>query len=184
MLKLEVIGNLGADCEVKDSNGSKFVTFRVAHTEKFRQQDGKEITSTSWVDVTYNKTDSAVLPFLKQGVKVYVRGNAHLRAYPSKKDKCWKAGVTIAATEIELCGGSSDDVPRQLTDAETGAIYDVTKWYWANAETKGMKKNDMKLLLDNKGREYGMNSQGFVAPVPENVEQENEQVQNSEAQPK
>ena len=42
MFKVEMIGNLGADCEVKDSNGSKFVTFRLAHTEKYKQQDGRE----------------------------------------------------------------------------------------------------------------------------------------------
>ena len=32
MLKVEIIGNLGADAEIKEANGSKFVTMRVAHT--------------------------------------------------------------------------------------------------------------------------------------------------------
>ena len=31
MLKAQVIGNLGADAEVKSSNGKQFVSFRVAH---------------------------------------------------------------------------------------------------------------------------------------------------------
>ena len=35
MFKVEVIGNLGADAQVKDANGTKFITFRVAHTEKW-----------------------------------------------------------------------------------------------------------------------------------------------------
>ena len=35
MIKLEIIGNLGADAEVKVYNGNKFVTFRVAHTDKW-----------------------------------------------------------------------------------------------------------------------------------------------------
>ena len=34
MLKIEVIGNLGAAAEVKSNNGENFVTFRVASTNK------------------------------------------------------------------------------------------------------------------------------------------------------
>lgn len=33
MIRLEIVGNLGADAEIKDYNGSKFVSFRVAHSE-------------------------------------------------------------------------------------------------------------------------------------------------------
>ena len=35
MLKCEIIGNLGADAEVKEANGSKFVAMRVAHSSKW-----------------------------------------------------------------------------------------------------------------------------------------------------
>ena len=164
MFKVELIGNLGADCEVKDSNGSKFVTFRLAHTEKYKQQDGREVVDTSWIDVTYNKTDSGLLPYLKQGVKVFVRGNAHLRVYSSKKDRCMKAGLTIAAMEIELCGGASDEVPRQLIDPDTGALIDVSKWYWCGVDTKAMKKDEVKELIDKNGAIYVMNKGGFVKP--------------------
>lgn len=164
MFKVEMIGNLGADCEVKDSNGSKFVTFRLAHTEKYKQQDGREVVDTSWIDVTYNKTDSGLLPYLKQGVKVFVRGNAHLRVYSSKKDRCMKAGLTIAAMEIELCGGASDEVPRQLIDPNTGALVDITKWYWCTADTKSMKKDEVRELIDKNGTIYEMGKTGFVRP--------------------
>lgn len=183
MIKVELIGNLGADCEVKDSNGSKFVTMRIAHTEKYKAQNGNDVETTTWVDVTFNNTESKILPYLKAGVKVFVRGNAHLRVYSSKKDRCMKAGLTIAATEIELCGGSSELVPRQLIDPDTAAVYDVSKHYWVNADTKGMKKEDLKLLVDAKGNEYGMNKGGFVLPRPaEESQGENEQVAETQAQ--
>jgi len=35
MMKLEVIGNLGANAERKSQNGRAFVQFNVAHSEKF-----------------------------------------------------------------------------------------------------------------------------------------------------
>ena len=179
MLKAELIGNLGADCEVKEANGSKFVTMRIAHSEKFKQANGQEVETTTWVDVTWNKTDSAILPYLKAGVKVFVRGYLSTRVYSSKKDRQMKAGVTIAATEIELCGGSSELVPRQLIDPADNKIYDVTKWYWIDADTKSMKKDDLRLLIDTAGNEYGMNKGGFVLPRPEeNQENPEEQAQS------
>lgn len=182
MFKVEMIGNLGADCEVKDSNGSKFVTFRLAHTEKYKQQDGREVVDTSWIDVTYNKTDSGLLPYLKQGVKVFVRGNAHLRVYSSKKDRCMKAGLTIAAMEIELCGGASEDVPRQLIDPNTGALVDVTKWYWCNVDTKAMKKDEVRELIDKNGAIYEMAKTGFVKPKAVEQPQGEEQTEQTEQQ--
>ena len=158
MLKAELIGNLGADCEVKEANGSKFVTMRIAHSEKFKQANGQEVETTTWV---------------------FVRGYLSTRVYSSKKDRQMKAGVSIAATEIELCGGSSELVPRQLIDPSDNKIYEVTKWYWIDADTKSMKKDDLRLLIDKAGNEYGMNKGGFVLPRPEeNQENPEEQAQS------
>lgn len=166
MLKCEIIGNLGADAEVKEANGNKFVTFRVANTTKWTDQRNETHESTIWVDCTYSNVESKVIQFLKSGVKVYVRGNASLRVYSSQKNRMMMAGLQIAAQEIELCGGSSDEVPRQLVDPDTSAIVNVTKWYWTDIDTKGMKKDDLKLLVDTKGNQYGMNKGGFIKPVP------------------
>ena len=79
MFKVEIIGNLGADCEIKESNGSKFVTMRIAHTTSYVKDDGSKQESTIWVDVTLNNAESKVIPYLKQGVRVFVRGNGSLR---------------------------------------------------------------------------------------------------------
>ena len=62
MLKCEIIGNLGADAEVKESNGSKFVAMNVAHTSRWTDQAQKTHEQTEWVDVTCNNVDSKVLP--------------------------------------------------------------------------------------------------------------------------
>lgn len=175
MLKGEIIGNLGADCEVKVSDGNKFVTMRVAHSEKIKKEDGTEVTKTQWIDVTWNKTDSPLLSYLKAGVKVFVRGYVDARVYSSKKDRMMKAGLKIAATEIELCGGSSELVPRELIDPETNQIFEVSKWYWVDRDNKAMKKDDLLLLVDKQGHEYGMNKAGFVLPRPEDTEQADEE---------
>lgn len=178
MLKVELIGNLGADVEVKESNGSKFATFRIADTSRYKTQSGEDKEVTNWIDCSYNNVESKVLPYLKAGVKVFVRGNASLRVYSSKKDRCMKAGLQVSVQEIELCGGNNDTVPRQIIDPENGQIFDTAKYYWCNASTKGMKKDDLKLLVDARGNQYAMNNQGFVAPVPDQTDEEAEGSEN------
>ena len=174
MIKVEVIGNLGADCEVKSSNGNKFGACRVAHTEKYTDAQGQVHESTMWVDVVIPDAENKVIPYLKAGVKVFVRGNASLRVYSSQKDRCMKAGLTINAREIELCGGSSDAVPRQVIDPTNGQLFDVTKCYWIEKETKGMEKSDLVDITDARGGRYKMDSFGFVHPVIVDSESEKE----------
>lgn len=161
-----VIGNLGADAEVAESNGKKFVTLSIADSRKFKDANGNEVTQTTWIDAIISNVDHPVLPFLKQGVKVCVYGNISLRVYSSKKDRMMKAGATIHVLSIELCGGSSDDVPRQVIDPATGQVFDVTKHYWVNRDNSKMKKEEIYQLIDQRGRQFNMNKAGFVVPVP------------------
>lgn len=182
MLKVEIIGNLGADAEVKESNGSKFVSFRVAHTNKWNTSAGEKRESTSWIDCTMNNVESKVIPYLKSGVKVYVRGSANLRLYSSPTEKQMKAGLNVAVSEVELCGGQSELVPRQLILPETGQLVDVTKHYWCNLDTKKMKANECVQLIDKRGNSYALAKGGWVTPVtPEEVQQAEENADANQA---
>lgn len=183
MLKAEMIGNLGADAEVKSGDGYSFVSMRVANTEKWKDEAGQDHTDTQWIDVAWNKTDSELLKYLKAGTKVYVRGFLRTRVYSSLKDRKMKAGVTINATEIELCGGSSDTVPRQLIIPETGDIVEVAKYYQANVDTKGWKKGDTGYLVDKAGNQYTLVKDGWVAPIPvaEEAPQEEQPTQDTQS---
>lgn len=172
MLKVEIIGNLGADAEVKESNGAKFITMRIAHSESWTDAQGNKQERTTWVDAIINGTESKVLPYLRQGQKVYVRGNASLRVYSSPKEKRMKAGLTINVWEIELLGGITDAVPRQIIDPADGRIYDVQKYYWINRDNKTMKKDEVYMMCDAKGVPFQMDKQGFVAPyIPDDNDQ-------------
>lgn len=166
MFRVEIIGNLGADASVMESNGSKFVTMRIAHTDAYKDDAGNKHEKTVWIDATMNDAETKLLPYLKQGVKVFVRGNGSLRVYSSPKDRCMKAGLTVSVREIELVGGSSDEVPKQVIDPSTGTLFDTQKYYWINRDNKDMKKDEVMTLVDSRGGEYVMNKQGFVS-VPQ-----------------
>jgi len=40
MIKLQIVGNLGADCIQKEVNGKTVINFNVAHHEKFKDSQG------------------------------------------------------------------------------------------------------------------------------------------------
>lgn len=163
MIKLQVIGTLGADAELKVVEGSKFTTFRVAHNDSWTDQIGMEHTSTQWIDATLNDHPK-VAEYLKRGTQVFIEGYPSFRVYSSPKDKCMKAGVTIRVQKIELLGGRVDEIPRQLFD-ESGVIYNVNKHYNI-PPVEGMPT----ILIDKQGRHYGIDENGWVYPAPPEVE--------------
>lgn len=158
MLKIQVIGNLGADAELHQSNGSEFISFRVAHTETITR-NGVQTDSVTWVDVTMNGNGGQLLQYLKRGAKVYVDGNAVLRVYSSKKDRCMKAGVTCFARTVELCGGSSDIVPRELI-TQDGILLRVNKYFHIEEP-----QYFNQIVFDKNMNQYATNENGWVLPV-------------------
>lgn len=108
MLKVELIGNLGADAEVKAVNGSEFISMNIAHNEK-----RGEIEKTIWCSVSLPIVYKNALPYLKKGARVFVRGDLGLRVYSSSVSRQYEAGVNIYAKEMEIClyateGGNND----------------------------------------------------------------------------
>lgn len=114
MIKIEVIGNLGADAQLQMVNGNKFVSFRVANTDAWTDKQTGEIKkSTQWISCSLNGDGGALTQYLKKGAKVFVRGNAQIVIYSSPKTHQMEAGVNLFVREIELCGGSKEENQQQ-----------------------------------------------------------------------
>ena len=109
MLNLQVIGNLGSDAVVKENNGKKFVTFNVAHTDKYTNEQGMKHEKTTWVSCIWNGDGGRILPYLTKGACVFAQGPAELRVFDSAKDHCKKAGVSIRIQHLELVGGKKEE---------------------------------------------------------------------------
>lgn len=120
MIKIEVIGNLGADAQVQTHNGNKFVSFRVANTDSWSDKTTGEIhKETQWISCTLNGDGGSLTSYLKRGVKVFLRGNAQFVVYSSPKTKRMEVGVNLFVREIELCGGSKEIPSAPTPDVTT-----------------------------------------------------------------
>lgn len=109
MFKIEVIGNLGADAETRVSNGATYVAFRVAHTIKSVDMlSGEVVREAVWVSCSKAGECTNLMPFLRKGTKVFVRGNAQLKVYTGH-DGMQHAGINLFVHELELCGSQVGD---------------------------------------------------------------------------
>lgn len=116
MFKCTIIGNLGKDAVVKNSQFGEFVSLTIAHTEKYTDRQGVQREQTVWVSGTINWNASRLLPYLKKGVKVYAYGNLKQRIYvDGNGNHCISNDLNIS--DFALCGGDrpteqkGDDAP-------------------------------------------------------------------------
>ena len=114
MLKAEIIGNLGADAVKNQGNDGTYISFRVAHSTTYTNRNSGEVTkNTTWVSCTMNGDGGNLLPYLKSGEKVYVRGNLSSRIFVGH-DGQRHAGLNISVTEIELVGSTAKFPPQEV----------------------------------------------------------------------
>lgn len=164
MLKTTVIGYLGADALVQNSNGKEFTTIRVAHTSKWTDASGTVHEETTWVDCIMNGAGK-VNEFLKKGQLVYVSGSTSLRVYSSAKDRCMKAGLTINVQSIELLGAKSDDMPTVLYRKDTGEEVKVKRFYHSEQCVQARDTDPATALVSKNGKEYQASATGWITAV-------------------
>lgn len=102
MLKVEIIGNLGADAISRANDKGKYLTFDIAHTDYFRDANGERVERTDWVSCSYNGGER-VAEYLKKGAKVFARGRLSVRTYRSNSGE-WRAGLQCFVDDLVLCG--------------------------------------------------------------------------------
>lgn len=96
--KVMLIGNLGADPEVRQAGQSQVANFRMACTESWTDQSGQKQERTEWITiVAWRKQAEIAQRFLRKGSRVYVEGKLQTRSWEDKN-----GGGKRYATEV-LC---------------------------------------------------------------------------------
>ena len=108
MIKLQVIGNLGKDCIVKEVNGKTVINFSVAHSERFKDSQGNQKERTTWVECAYWTDKTAVAPYLTKGKTVYAEGTPEADAYTNKEGQA-AATLRMRVQNLQLLGGNSGE---------------------------------------------------------------------------
>ncbi len=118
MIKLQIIGNLGKDCIVKEVNGRKVINFSVAHTERYKDSMGNQKERTTWVECAYWNEKTNVSEYLTKGRTVYAEGTPEADAYTNKEGQA-SATLRMRVQNLQLLGGNQQDPNQQNTAGTT-----------------------------------------------------------------
>lgn len=96
--KVQLIGNLGMDPEMKEiKNGKKMAKFSLATNETYRNGSGEKVTETQWHNlVAWGRNAEVIEKFLKKGSEVAISGKLVHRNYNDKE------GNKKYFTEVEV----------------------------------------------------------------------------------
>ena len=103
--RVQLIGNLGSDPEVKEFNGDrKMARFSIATNESYKNNDGKKVEETQWHNVVaWGKTAEIVEKYLKKGKEVAIEGKLIHRSYDDQNGN--KKYVTeVVVNELLMLG--------------------------------------------------------------------------------
>ena len=107
--KVTLIGNLGADPEVRSTNnGSRVATLSLATSRQWTDQKGEKQEKTEWHRVICWNNKGFMLAdlaekYMKKGDKVYIEGRIEYRTWEDK-EKQTRYTTEIIAREIILLG--------------------------------------------------------------------------------
>jgi single-strand DNA-binding protein len=104
--KVMIIGNLGADPEMRyTANGSAVTTFNVATNESWTDQSGERRERTEWFSVvTWNRLAETCAQYLTKGRSVYVEGRLQTRSWDGQ-DGLKHYKTEVVAETVRFLGG-------------------------------------------------------------------------------
>jgi len=112
--KVLLVGNLGRDAEIRNTNGgTQVASLRLATTDRQKSASGEWTDHTEWHSVVcFGKLAELMDRFGKKGKQLYVEGRIQTREYTDKDgNKRWS--TEVIANEIRLLGGARDDAQGQ-----------------------------------------------------------------------
>ncbi len=112
--KVILIGNLGADPELRYTPGGRAVAnFRMATSRSWNTKDGEKKEETEWHRiVAWDKLAEIIGEYLKKGSPVYVEGRLQTRSWEDQSG-VKRYSTEIVALEMKMLG------QRQGTGSET-----------------------------------------------------------------
>jgi single-strand DNA-binding protein len=111
--KVILIGNLGANPEMRNTQGGQTVAnLRIATTERWTDKNGQKQEATEWHRVVvWGKQAEIAGQYLTKGRQIYVEGSIRTRQWQDQQGQK-RYSTEIVARNFQMIGGRSDS-PRE-----------------------------------------------------------------------
>lgn len=108
-----------ANVQVRDFQGSRFATVRLASSEKYKDRSGNECEDTLWLDASVSGNAVAfVEQYVGKGDLVFVEGRLKSRSY-TDRDGNERTAFEIRCQSIQLIQKKADPAAKPSTSAPT-----------------------------------------------------------------
>ncbi len=107
--KVILVGNLGADPELRSTgSGTAVTSVRIATTERFKDKDGQWTDRTEWHNVVvWGRTAETLHQYAKKGKQLYVEGRLQTRKWQDK-DGADRYSTEVVADVVRFLGGAGE----------------------------------------------------------------------------
>jgi len=105
--QITVSGNVGADPEINDVNGTKVANFSIAVNENYKDKSGNKVENTHWFRVEAwdgkqgGLVSNIIEPYVKKGSTVLIQG------FPTQEKYTDKDGNEKRSFKVKLAGAGS-----------------------------------------------------------------------------
>lgn len=134
--KATLIGNLGADPEIRRTQNGDMATLRLATSETWKDRDGHKQERTEWHNIVIFSEGLVRVAeeWLRKGSQIYIEGQIRTRKWQDQK------GDDRYSTEIVLQGPGA--VLRMLGEAGRGGGRDDRRDYRRDDRDRGRDRGD------------------------------------------
>jgi single-strand DNA-binding protein len=119
--KVILLGNLGADPEVRTTAGGDAVaTISIATSDSWKDKNtGEEQQKTEWHRVVFFRRMAEVVgQYLKKGSSVYIEGQLQTNSYEDKNTGEKKYSTQIVARDMQMLGSRNSSETQSNTSEE------------------------------------------------------------------
>lgn len=123
-----LIGTVGREAEIRETNGTKVASFSLATNERYKDKNGEYQTITDWHNiVAWRGAAEVVEKYIRKGMQVYVEGKIRTRSWDDK-DGIKRYVTEIIAESVQMLGKKEDSqqlAPQQRPQHTTPLIEGV-----------------------------------------------------------
>ena len=132
--KVILIGNLGADPEVKYMpSGDCVVNFSLATTETYKNRDGEKVEATEWHKcVAFRRLAEIIGEYCRKGSSLYCEGKIKTRSYEKDGEKRYITEIEVR--EMQMLGGKGDSAPDHGSGVTPGRANQKQRNEYADAK--------------------------------------------------
>src|SRR5918912_2639634 len=121
MLRVSLLGNMGADPEVRyTAKGTQIVSIRVAVNQVRTGPDGERQESTEWFRVRVSGRQSEFVQRLSKGTRVLAIGRLDITHFQGRDGEP-RTGFDVWADEVQAMSRQTAGEPYQALESETDA---------------------------------------------------------------